>query len=242
MSKLVNICGHSFLSTRLPTDQEALVVDLGANNGDFSSEMIRRFRCRVEAAEPVPELYDRVRRMALPQLTIKNVAITGRSEACMTLNLYNSRCASLLSPLSSADAGTAVTVTSKSLGDFLRTAFDCEPSRSIDLLKVDIEGAELEMFEAAEDRLLNRILQISVEFHEFLFPETRERIIEIKRRFTGLGFSVIDFSKVNTDVLFLNPALRLGVLELLFLHCEKYRLGAGRILRRLRKTNVLVDH
>ncbi len=40
----------------------------------------------------------------------------------------------------------------------------------IDLLKIDIEGAEIGMFDDCTDEELSSIGQITVEFHAFLFP------------------------------------------------------------------------
>jgi FkbM family methyltransferase len=228
--KIANICNHSFLADPLPRDRDAVVGDLGANNGMFSAEMTRRFRCRVVAAEPVPELYQRIVEMGLPQITIRNVAITGKSAVGLSLNIYDNRCASLLPPRFSADSGIAVGVTSESLGDFLTPILSDKADAKIDLLKVDIEGSELEMFEAAEDRELLSCAQVTVEFHQFFYPETLERIEAIKARFSALGFFVIDFSTINTDVLFINRYLNLSWIDKLQLYFTKYRRGIKRRL------------
>ncbi len=61
----------------------------------------------------------------------------------------------------------------------------------IDILKIDIEGTEYEILENISDDLLNKIDQITVEFHEFVNPELKPRTIKIIERLTSLGFNYI---------------------------------------------------
>jgi hypothetical protein len=103
----------------------------------------------------------------------------------------------------------------------------------IDLMKVDIEGAELEMFASASDADLRRCNQITVEFHDFLYPEQSMQAEAIKRRLGALGFWIVNFSVNNTDVLFVNAAAtgtgRLQYLRLKYI--TKYAQGVPRRLR-----------
>ncbi|MDI9640284.1 FkbM family methyltransferase [Geitlerinema splendidum] len=77
---------------------------------------------------------------------------------------------------------------------------------SIDVLKIDIEGAELELFKGMSDEALKGVKQIAVEFHDFIeaFDCTQE-VKEIKERLISLGFlCIIPLRKLNVDVLFIN--------------------------------------
>jgi len=103
----------------------------------------------------------------------------------------------------------------------------------IDLLKMDIEGAEIELFEACSDDELQAVMQITVEFHEFLYPEQAEAVARIKERMRRLGFWVLPFSLDNTNVLFLNRKTGVGAVEVAFLR-SFVRYGKG-ILRRGRR-------
>ena len=58
------------------------------------------------------------------------------------------------------------------------------------------------MFEASTDAELRRFRQITVEFHDFLYPQLSARVALAKRRIGRAGFRRIDFSLDNTDVLF----------------------------------------
>jgi len=105
-------------------------------------------------------------------------------------------------------------------------------------MKVDIEGAELAMFESASDADLQKFTQITVEFHDFIYPEQSREVESIKRRLRGLGFWVINFSLDNSDVLFVNRATsgagRLQYIRLKYI--TKYMSGIRRRLSGYRRT------
>ena len=74
--------------------------------------------------------------------------------------------------------------------------------QAADLLKVDIEGAELDLFDAATVAELRCFRQITAEFHDFLWPEQATRVARAKRHLVLAGFRRIDFSLDSSDVLF----------------------------------------
>lgn len=61
----------------------------------------------------------------------------------------------------------------------------------IDILKIDVEGAEYEVLENLPDSFFNKIGQITVEFHDFVDPELKPRTLQIVERIKSLGFSYI---------------------------------------------------
>jgi len=61
-----------------------------------------------------------------------------------------------------------------------------------------------ELFLTLTPHQLGKIGQISVEFHDFLFPEMHQQVELIKQKITASGFYRICFSHDNTDVLFIN--------------------------------------
>ena len=58
----------------------------------------------------------------------------------------------------------------------------------IDLVKMDIEGAELDVFDTISSLLLQRIVQMTVDFHDFLQPADIPRIEAVIRRLRREGF------------------------------------------------------
>ncbi len=185
-----------------------MVFDLGANHGLFAHELIKRVGCRVFAAEPVSDLRATITRS--DKLTLLPLALGG-SNGRVRLNVFEGRCASIV-PSTAPDDLTLRTeeVAVVTLAEFLKlTGTD-----RVDLMKVDIEGAELDLLEAAAEDELKRIAQITVEFHDFIYPALRSRVENVKERLRSLGFRMIKWSLDNTDVLFLNcEAVRLSTAQ-----------------------------
>jgi FkbM family methyltransferase len=65
-----------------------------------------------------------------------------------------------------------------------------EPFETVDLLKMDVEGAEWDVLLNCSDETLNKIKQLTVEFHDFLDPSLRERSELCVERLISLGFSI----------------------------------------------------
>lgn len=80
----------------------------------------------------------------------------------------------------------------------------------IDLMKVDIEGAEVYALEVIPECLLQRIDQIAIEFHDVHGVISTRDVTATKRRLERLGFDGIKFSLNNTNWVFVRRD-RIGV-------------------------------
>lgn len=222
------LCNHTYLPKLLNSD--STVLDLGANRGEFSHGMISRFGCRVFAVEPASGLRAGIEHVS--GLTLFPFAVGGRNERAR-LRVFRTRCASLLQQKEQdvLDSEEDIEVLD------LRSALERLGTDRIDLMKVDIEGAEVAMFESACDADLQKCTQITVEFHDFLYPELSVQVESVKRRLRTLGFWVINFSLDNTDVLFVNSAVSgTGRFEYCRLkYITKYIRGIARRLKALRR-------
>jgi FkbM family methyltransferase len=220
----LNICGHTFLPI---LDGSSLVIDFGANAGVFSHSIINRFGCRVIALEVMPDLAAGIAHHQ--KLTLFQEAIA-ENTGSIDINKYEKRCASLLGPRINEIPVSVTTVRSVSLHD-LKTR---EGIGKVDLLKVDVEGAELGIFDSSTDKDLLACKQITVEFHDFLYSETHDRVEKIKQRLALLGFRVVPFSLDNTDVLFISPSAGVSSFAVLWLKTVvKYGRGIMRRLKRI---------
>jgi FkbM family methyltransferase len=223
---LATICHHTFLSI---LDCNSVVIDLGANQGAFSHEIIKRFGCTVFAAEPIKSVSARIG--THPRLMVLNCGI-GKETGEAIINVFRDRCASLLPPRpNEAATGEKIEVVTFSRFLSLTGVFE------VDLLKLDIEGAELDVLDSIDDETLRRIRQITVEFHDFIYPGTARRVDNIRQRLRAAGFHDICFSLDNSDVLFINRSLRVSKLNLMLLRTVvKYARGIsrrhGRLFRR----------
>jgi FkbM family methyltransferase len=195
LRRVQRIRGHTFLEQALPPG--AVVVDLGANRGDFSAELVNRFGCTAYAVEPVQEMYQRI-----PQSTSLTayLAAMGGADGIANIFLFGGLGSSVRGDFAPQLGDHQESVEQLTLGSLFARA----GIRRVDLMKVDIEGAEIEMFESASDEQLRGIAQLTVEFHDFIYPELVAPVESIKRRLCGLGFAMIRFSVTNADVLFVN--------------------------------------
>jgi FkbM family methyltransferase len=78
----------------------------------------------------------------------------------------------------------------------------------IDILKIDIEGSEYDLLENISSEILDKIGQITVEFHDFLDPNLKDKTKKILQRIESFGFERISkpinykFNSDDYDVLF----------------------------------------
>lgn len=228
---------HAFLAS--PLSAESVVFDLGANNGEFCLDIARKYGCRVFAAEPVPKLAKDLQNRD-KRVVVHSVAIGGRTgTATIVFDVGKDKTGSLLGLnvvggiLHDPDTRELREVRVQSLEEFL----DHSGSGTVDLLKLDIEGAELDALSEAPDSVLARCKQITVEFHDFWYPELKPKTEQVKRKLIHAGFDMIRFTPNNKDVLFINRRLLpMSALETLLLrHIIRNVMGFGRMWRLYRR-------
>jgi FkbM family methyltransferase len=232
MLQFARFYGHSVLRSRLHA--RSVVIDLGSNRGAFATAICKAAGCKVYCAEPNPQLCEALAQH--PDLNAFNLAI-GPSSGRVRFNLAdNDECSSLFNPTAAAVSST-IECEALTFVDFL----DQLGVAHVDLLKVDIEGAELDLLANIQPSVLARIDQIAVEFHESIrigtVQDVRNRIRRLEEHgFRALKGSFTDFS----DVLFVHPG-RLGLGRGWEWQARVWRLGDGfeRRLNRLLKGNRL---
>ena len=113
------------------------VLDLGGNVGDFAREMIDRYDATVYLYEPEPDLFRNI--PAGPQLKKFEEAVMAAAGPA-TLHKQPDRCASCFEGVPDGEAVTVQAIT-------LDTVFRRISEDEIDLVKIDIEGAEIDLLE-----------------------------------------------------------------------------------------------
>jgi FkbM family methyltransferase len=221
--ELLSICGHTFVKEFLGATPS--VVDCGANYGAFSTCLAKEHLATVYGFEPDPRLFPML--PELDNVTFFNLAVSG-SGANLILNLGEEKCSSAY--FSEGTGQDAVAVKSTKLNDFCRE----KKLNKIDLLKLDIEGAEIEVLEKLPPEFLAAIGQITVEFHDFLDKAELPRIRSAVRRVQACGFYFVKLSQHDySDCLFINtkahPVGSVAKINFLF---KKYYLGIKRTLKR----------
>jgi len=198
--------GHTVYAS--PLGAGSVIVDLGANHGGFALEMSRRFGGRYYLVEANPDLQDALRRET--PFPVLPYAVAPK-DGPVRFNIARNDEGSSILPLPETSVydctlDRAVEVAGRRLEAILA---EIDEAR-IDLLKVDIEGAEIGMLATADPARLRAIGQITVEFHGdsvFGFGLHRE-MEETIGRLRRLGFLALNFSRpLRTDVLFVNLAV-----------------------------------
>jgi FkbM family methyltransferase len=195
---------HAFLSG--PLGRDSIVWDLGANRGEFCLALSNKYGCRVLAVEPVPELAAGLTGQT-DRVTVLQSAVGGADKTVnFDYDLEKDKTGSMLG-LEVVGGLLGATATRKRVSVAmlsLESLFARTQVARVNLLKVDTEGAELDMLLNTPAELLERFDQITVEFHDYWYPELAERTEQVKARLRGLGFHMIRFTPNNIDVLFIN--------------------------------------
>lgn len=228
MLRIVRMRGHTFVADFVSPD--GVVLDLGAHLGEFSEEIHKRLGCTCHALEPMPDLFAQIPER--PGIRKHRLAVAA-VEGPVTLYLSgNAEGHSLLEAHHGSALGTIV-VPGTTLGAF----FQDHGLAQVELLKVDIEGAEIAMFRSLTPEVLSKIKQMTVEFHDFL-PSLALAgpVEEVTRNLIVQGFECFPFSwRDRADVLFVNrtlcPLSRTDAM--LIRSVVRYGRGAGRVLARL---------
>jgi FkbM family methyltransferase len=138
--------------------EDAMVIDIGANIGDFTIQVARRCpRGRIVAVEPITANV----RMIETQIALNRVSHVQTVRAALGATCTNTALAvaGMTSRISEhADDAEAVAMIT------LERLMDDYSIETVDLLKLDCEGAEWDILPAAES-VLPRIKQIAMEFH-----------------------------------------------------------------------------
>lgn len=196
------ICGHTFLAG--PLGPGSIIVDLGGSTAAFSRAIAAQYGCRCHVAEATAQNFQRIQESG--QLTKYHRALGGAEGPVELLIADDGSHWGSLAPLGGTKYGASETVEGVTLQGFLSAIGNPAP----DLVKIDIEGAEIAMFAAAPDETLRAIGQMTVEFHDFMDPGNdalAAEVATVKARLAGLGFYCFQFSHPhNGDVLFVNSA------------------------------------
>jgi FkbM family methyltransferase len=162
---------------------DSFVLDIGANHGQFTRAITTRFGCRCVAVEPAPLPFASIPEG--PLVTKMQFGVADRS-GTMQLHLAEDSTTSSMGRRADTYVQT-IDVPTLSLVDLLARL----GNPRVDLLKVDIEGAEIGMLAAVPDDLLQRMMQISIEFHDFCGITPAAEVEQTLDRLAGLGFQCL---------------------------------------------------
>jgi FkbM family methyltransferase len=155
-------------------DATSVVLDVGAYVGEWGARIIERYGATVHAFEPSPNEFGEMQARLgdEPRAVLHQYGLAGGTRTA-TLALDG--------PGSSVHGGPATFGTADvELRDVVATLDDLG-LQEVDLLKVNIEGGEYELFDRLiEAGALGRFRQVSIQFHEWL-PDAYRRRAAIRR-------------------------------------------------------------
>jgi glycogen synthase len=225
-------CDHSVYVNSL--NHHSVVIDLGANRGRFAKAIFRRFGCTPFCVEPNPLLCAVLRSEC--NFGVYNAAVAAQSGKGVLQVTTNDECSSLMMPTISP-IEHQIECELITLPELLKRL---QLSR-VNLLKLDIEGAEIEVLLNAPVEILELVEQITVEFHESIGLAKVEDATRVIGHLRDAGFGVIRGSYFDySDVLFVNlNKLVLNKFWRLQANAGAMRNGLARGFRRLQqgKTN-----
>jgi len=143
------------------------VIDLGANIGLASLYLAHHSpSCRIFSVEPNPQSYEmlvrNVRNLGSRCKTLRAAAWRTHRQLSPDPRVATDRFSTFTLRDSSSTAGDQWTVEGFTMLEIL----DHSGFKTVDLLKVDIEGAEAEMFSGKHLQWLTRVGAIAIEFHK----------------------------------------------------------------------------
>lgn len=153
-------------------NENSTVMDVGGYEGQWSSDIFSKYMCKIHIFEPVPNfaksIKDRFKKnnkiivhdKGLSSITVKRKITLNKDASSLIKNLRNSTEIELLD---------------------IKEFFEKNDIKKIDLIKINIEGAEYDLLDRMiETNLQLKMKNIQVQFHDF-FPEAKKRMEKIQK-------------------------------------------------------------
>ena len=184
-----NVIREDYFTGGIAVGEGGTVIDIGANFGSFTAVAAKKVgpSGKVIAFEPNPDVCERLRRNvamnALGNVEVRNEAVAGADGEIVLLLQQRS---SLTTAYANIDARPSedarpVPVKATSIRSILQSV-----GGTVDLLKIDCEGAEYDILDALDAEAVAHVRQIAMEVHKV---EGREEA-EIGAKLSALGFRV----------------------------------------------------
>jgi FkbM family methyltransferase len=173
-------------------DQNSLIFDIGANVGEVT-RIFSKTNARVIAFEPHPNAFIKLQKKfkKVENVVVLNLA-AGKVDRFVKLYLHEdtdkskddlSQASSLLLDKPNVSRQCYINVKEIDLSQYINSL-----GLEIDLMKIDIEGYEIELINHLIDSgCINKIKKIIVETHEKKFPDLKGPTDKLRERVVQLG-------------------------------------------------------
>lgn len=199
-----NLKDHlKFITTDIFLNENSIVIDCGANIGDITS-VFSRFGCKVYCFEPTEKTFNVLQKRFKKQLNVKcfKKAVHTKNENLKFYHhelskqneIYWSTGNSLLQEKSNVNKDDYEIVECIDFVEFINSLVLKE--NQIDLIKIDIEGAEVELINYIIDSgSIDNIKQIICEVHDKKYKFLSEKTNLLRQKIIDNNLS----DKINLD-------------------------------------------
>jgi FkbM family methyltransferase len=193
---------HSFFATLLA--RPSVVADFGAHRGEFFAALKAEYTIsRALLIEANPALAESLKETFGNEADVLHAALVGDNKEptiTFTRSLEPESSSIFTEWVAAYGVLDQVDVPAVDLSKALRELGD-----RVDLVKFDIEGAEVDVLQAASMSDLAKCVQLTVEFHDKRPPQTRRDVDRVCQRLRSEGYGIVNanWPYVN-DVLCVN--------------------------------------
>lgn len=169
--------GDKTLRLNYDLDTPSMVFDLGGYEGQWSSDIYSMYNCTIFIFEPHIPFAESIKNrfQKNPKIKLFEFGLGGRNEVVELSILDNS--SSIFQDGPQKDLIKIISVV-----DFLKT----NNIQRVDLIKINIEGAEYELLETILDHgLIKTFKNIQVQFHDFIIENAAERMQGIQQKLSS---------------------------------------------------------
>ena len=154
-------------------NENSIVFDIGGYKGEFARDIFCKYNCTIYIFEPIKEFYDIIKKRFINNSKIKafNFGL-GNLDKIVQISLIDDR-SSVLNM-----NGDLIKVKIKSINEFIKN----QNIKNIDLVKMNIEGAEYELLESiiSENNQI-KIENLQIQFHDFVIDNAFDKMKSIQK-------------------------------------------------------------
>lgn len=156
-------------------NENSVVIDLGGYRGDWAQQINDKYNCAVYVFEPVISYYNIITERFKGNDKVKAFAY-GLASSHAEVNIaINEEASSIYDEVNLAGAHEKIVL--KPFHEFINE----HNIHQIDLLKINIEGAEYELMDyMIEKDLLKLVKNLQIQFHDFLLGDSDARVKKIQ--------------------------------------------------------------
>ena len=211
--------GEAKLVGLAASGQATFCIDIGANNGAYTRELLRQTNAHVLAFEPLPGAFRQLESIASEhpgRVTAVNCGVADQSgELQLRFDSDDSELATFSDKVAAIPYVAAAQTRTKnvpvvSLDDYLFAADRAQPTTHIDLLKIDVEGFEYQVLQGAQRtirELRPRIVQIEYNWHQLFTGHSLYELAQMLSDYDafqllpfGSGLRPIDVSAPQSNI------------------------------------------